>query len=66
MNDNYVVKMVETRKYVRRDRVTGELEEVTVSNRNGLGVEEHLRLLNLNDPGHEYFDLPWPPSGDGR
>lgn len=59
MKENYAVKMVETRKYVRRDRVTGEAEEVIVSNRNKLSVEEHLRLLNLNDAGHEYF-MPYP------
>lgn len=48
-------RQVEVRHYVRKNRITGETEEVTVSNRNMLSEEEHLRLLNLNDNAYEYF-----------
>ena len=50
-----VYKQVEVRQYLRRNRLTGETEEVSVSNRNDLSVEEHLRLLNLNDKEFEYI-----------
>jgi len=53
--NNVVYKQVEVRQYLRRNRLTGETEEVSVSNRNDLSVEEHLRLLNLNDKEFEYI-----------
>ena len=42
------------RKLIRIDRETGEREEVTVTNRNNLPDNEHLRLLNLNDVKYLY------------
>ena len=51
----YYFKQHETRKYLRRNRETLEEETVTVSNRNNLSVEEHMRLLNLNDDKYEYI-----------
>ncbi|MBR3469751.1 MAG: hypothetical protein IKH28_08665 [Lachnospiraceae bacterium] len=47
-------------KYVRqchvfqRSKITGEVREVDVTNRNGLSEKELIRLLNLNDPDYEY------------
>ena len=55
---DYSVKNVEVRKYMRRNKTTNVVYEVTVSNRNDLPVDEHLRLLNLNDPENEYSLLP--------
>ena len=45
----FTYRNVETRKLRRIDRKTRKESVVTVSNRNGLPHEEHLRLLNLND-----------------
>ena len=55
---DYSVKNVEVRRYLRRNKTTNIVDEVTVSNRNDLPVYEHLRLLNLNDPENEYSLLP--------
>ena len=55
---DYSVKNVEVRKYMRRNKTTNVVDEVTVSNRNDLPVDEQLRLLNLNDPENEYSLLP--------
>lgn len=38
----------------QRDRITGEVREVDVTNRNGLSEIELIRLLNLNDRDYEY------------
>lgn len=53
---NYSFKQHEVRKYLRRDKKTQEEEIVSVSNRNGLTVERHMELLNLNDEDHEYVE----------
>lgn len=53
----YAYKSVETRELKRIDRKTGKESIVTVSNRNGLPHEEHLRLLNLNDEYYEYLEI---------
>ena len=42
---------------MRIDRKTREESIVTVSNRNGLSLEEQLRLLNLNDENYEYLAM---------
>ena len=55
---DYSVKNVEVRRFRRRNKITNVVDEVTVSNRNDLPVEEHLRLLNLNDPENEYSMIP--------
>ncbi len=55
---DFLGKDVEIRKYVRRNKATNVVDIVKVSNRNNLPVEEHLRLLNLNDPENEYSALP--------
>ena len=55
---DYSVKHIEVRKYLRRNKTTNVVDEVTVSNRNNLPVDEHLRLLNLNDTENEYSLLP--------
>lgn len=49
-------KQHEVRKYLRRNKKTQEEEIVSVSNRNGLTVEKHMELLNLNDDEHEYIE----------
>ena len=54
---NIIYKEVETRKYIRTNKETGKSEVVTVSNRNDLSVEEHLRLLNLNDNVYIYSGI---------
>ena len=41
--------LVNVRKYLRVDRMTGESEIVPVTNRNALPVEHYMELLNLND-----------------
>lgn len=48
--------LVNVRKYLREDRMTGEREIVPVTNRNALSVERHMELLNLNDEGHIYLE----------
>ena len=56
MEQNTFFYLVNVRKYLRVDRKTGKREVVSVSNRNGLSVERHRELLNLNDDGHIYLD----------
>ena len=56
MRQNTCFKLVNVRKYLRVDKVTGKSEIVSVSNRNDLSVERHIELLNLNDEGHIYLD----------
>ena len=53
----YYFQQHETRRYLRRNRETLEEETVTVSNRNNLSVEEHMRLLNLNDDEYEHISF---------
>ena len=49
------IVVVETRRFTRRNRQTGEIGVVTVSNRNNLSVEKQIELLNLNDTEFEYI-----------
>lgn len=51
----YGYKQSEVRKYLRKNRETQEEEVVSVSNRNGLSVSMHMKLLNLNDDVYEYI-----------
>ena len=53
----YEYKEVEVRRFKRRNRLIGVESTVSVSNRNGFSVEEHLRLMNLNDPDYEYIEV---------
>ena len=53
----YDSKEVEVRRFRRKDRNSGKESIVSVSNRNDFSVEEHIRLLNLNDPNYEYIEL---------
>ena len=55
---DYSVKNVEVRRFLRKNKATNIVNEVTVSNRNALPMDEHLRLLNLNDTENEYSLLP--------
>ncbi len=57
MNMQYDYKEVEVRRFKRKDKITGKESIVSVSNRNDFSVEEHIRLLNLNDPNYEYIEL---------
>ena len=56
MGQDIYFGLVNVRKYLRVDKETGKQEIVSVSNRNDLSVERHLKLLNLNDEGHIYLD----------
>ena len=53
----YDYKEVEVRQFRRRNRLTDIESTVSVSNRNDLSVEKHIRLLNLNDPDFEYIEI---------
>lgn len=53
---NYSFQQPETRKYLWRNRSTSEEEIVSVTNRNNLSVEKHMKLLNLNDTDYEYLE----------
>ncbi len=53
----YDYKEVEVRQFRRRNRLSSIESTVSVSNRNDLSVEEHIRLLNLNDPDFEYIEI---------
>ena len=54
---NIIYKTLETRKYLRTHRETGESETVIVTDRNNLPVERHLELLNLNDDQYTYSEI---------
>ncbi|MCR5107407.1 MAG: hypothetical protein K6B28_04515 [Lachnospiraceae bacterium] len=54
---NIIFNETEVRRYLVRDRKTGETSTVRVSNRNNIPVEEHMRILNLNDEEHEYLEF---------
>lgn len=56
MKQKIYFSLVNVQKYLRVDRVTGESEIVTVTNRNALTVERHMELLNLNDEEHIYLE----------
>lgn len=52
----YYFKQHQVRRYLRKHRETSEEEIVTVSNVNGLPVEKHMELLNMNDSEYEYLE----------
>ena len=54
---NATIKNVEVKKYRRVNKDTGVSDIVYVSNRNDLDEEQHLKLLNLNDPEYRYYSL---------
>ena len=54
---NATIKNVDVRKYKRVNKDTGVSDIVSVSNRNNLDEEQHLKLLNLNDPEYRYYSL---------
>lgn len=56
MSQDIYFSLVNVRKYLRADRVTGEREIVPVTNRNALPVERHMELLNLNDEEYIYLE----------
>lgn len=56
MSQEIYFTLVNVRKYLREDRMTGEREIVPVTNRNALPVEHHMELLNLNDEEHIYLE----------
>lgn len=56
MKQKIYFSIVNVRKYLRVDKVTGKSEIVPVTNRNALTVERHMELLNLNDEGHIYLE----------
>lgn len=56
MSQEIYFSLVNVRKYLRVDRMTGESEIVPVTNRNALPVERHMELLNLNDEEHIYLE----------
>ena len=56
-NLKVVYAEVEVREYKRVSIETGVEEIVKISNRNNLPVEEHLRLLNLNDERYIYSEV---------
>ncbi len=56
MKQKIYFSLVNVRKYLRVDKVTGKSEIVPVTNRNSLTVERHMELLNLNDEEHIYLE----------
>ena len=56
-NLNYIYQELPTRKYKRINLSTNKSEIVTVTNKNNLSVQQHLKLLNLNDPNHIYSEI---------
>lgn len=48
---------LQTRKYLRTNLVTGETEVATVTNRNNLSAQKHLKILNLNDQDYVYSEI---------
>lgn len=56
MKQKIYFSIVNVRKYLRVDKVTGKSEIVPVTNRNALTVERHMELLNLNDEEHIYLE----------
>lgn len=56
MKQKIYFSLVNVRKYLRVDKVTGKSEIVPVTNRNVLPVDRHMELLNLNDEEHIYVE----------
>lgn len=56
MSQEIYFSLVNVRKYLREDKMTGEKEIVPITNRNALSVERHMELLNLNDEEHIYLE----------
>ncbi len=56
MKQKIYFSLVNVRKYLRVDKVTGESDIVPVTSRNALTVERHMELLNLNDEEHIYLE----------
>lgn len=56
MSQEIYFTLVNVRKYLREDRMTGERKIVPVTNRNAMSVERHMELLNLNDEEHIYLE----------
>lgn len=56
MKQKIYFRLVNVRKYLRVDKVTGKSEIVPVTNRNALTVERYMELLNLNDEEHIYLE----------
>ena len=57
INLNYIYQELPTRKYKRTNLLTNKSEIVTVTNKNNLSVQQHLKLLNLNDQNHIYSEI---------
>lgn len=56
MEQKIYFNLVNVRKYLRVDKETGKSEIVSVTNRNALTVEHHMKLLNLNDEKYTYLE----------
>ena len=56
MSQEIYFTLVNVRKYLRENRMTGEREIVPVTNRNTLSVEHQMELLNLNDEEYIYLE----------
>lgn len=54
---NYIYTELLTHKYQRTNLTTDHTEIVTVTNKNNLPIQEHLRLLNLNDQNYTYKEI---------
>lgn len=57
ININFIYQELPTRKYKRTNLLTNKSEIVTVTNKNNLSVQQHLKLLNLNDPNYIYSEI---------
>ena len=56
-NLNCIYQELPTRKYKRTNLITNKSDIVTVTNKNNLSVQQHLKLLNLNDINHIYSEI---------
>lgn len=56
-NLNYIYTELPTRKYKRINLTTGKSEIATVTNKNNFSIQQHLKLLNLNDPDNIYEEI---------
>ena len=57
INLNYVYQELLIRKYKRTNLLTNKSEIVTVTNKNNLSVQQHIKLLNLNDQNYIYSEI---------
>lgn len=57
INLNYIYQELPTRKYKRINLLTNKSKIVTVTNKNNLSMQQHIKLLNLNDPNHIYSEI---------